>query len=266
MTPARPGNDERVLAVLLVGQMLFTASATDVSATGVVDTPRAGIEPGVQWAAGNRIRLEVAGAPGAPDLSFEFTDSNDLRITFGGGQGVIILIRGEVMLTNHLVLEKGSELVALNGPMVLLKLLIELLNRAFPGGPSSVANRSPIDLAEEIGMITVSTPSGSGQFDAPWTVNGDARRRESTVQFDLHFKLSTGGGSEQELLYLAGSWQRDANPPIIRDGTSLDGWKAYELGLVTREAGDGEDLEYAATPLDGQATVGDVRRFISNRD
>jgi hypothetical protein len=66
------------------------------------------------------------------------------------------------MLTKNVPLEKGYEIDALDGPVLTLKLVTELLRVAVPDGPNAITKSTAVNLHERIKSIEVNTASASG--------------------------------------------------------------------------------------------------------
>jgi len=192
------------------------------------------------------------------------TKGGDARIEasgLAGGQsysGTLMLISGSRMLTKDVPISPGAEIDALDGPVLQVRLVLELLARAFPGGPGTLTSPRVIDVSEPTNAISVNTQSAGGEFRAPWTLKGTARPDAAGKSFDLAF---VAAGDEQPIK-IGGSWSDAAKPPGLPDSFSVEGWRVFALGPHSRPSKSGGTIyEYGAQEiLKKFATLGEVRR------
>ncbi len=84
---------------------------------------------------------------------------------------MVINGRSQWMLTKNVPLEKGYEIDPLDGAVLNLKLVLEFLRAAAPGGPTAVQGKTTVNIKEEIRSIAVNTASASGGLEAPRTLH-----------------------------------------------------------------------------------------------
>jgi hypothetical protein len=213
-----------------------------------------------------------AGHKGAQKWHAEFDPStNDLRIDVDidmgkePSRGTIGMIAGRTMIVRGLKLERGTEIDALDGPMLSMRLLLALLNRTVPGGPDALKGPQKIDFSEPRVGIQFATPSAEGHITAPWRVVGTIDRpTPETVGFDLHLTGDTrdplGRASDPiDMVFTGRLATRKA--PVFQEGMSLAGWQVYGIGPKIIKKGGSTMLDYGASEdsAGAKGTVADVR-------
>jgi hypothetical protein len=137
-----------------------------------------------------------------------------------------------------------------------LKLALELLRAAAPGGPAGVTERITIDLKENTRSIKVNTPSASGGLEAPWTLHAVIEPAGADQwSFDL---LAKHG----EAIHMTGTWQKEASPPTLGDDLALDGWQVLSIGPIKTTDGDSTIFDYGAQiSKKHPKTLGELRQM-----
>jgi len=142
------------------------------------------------------------------------------------------------MLTRGLTLDPEYRMDTLDEAALWLQLVIRILDRAFPGGPTSVVGSQPIKATHDTKGIHVNTSGATGDFSPPWKATGKANRKDnSTVDFDLNFlwymkskpqqkssQPSKLTGKVNRKISISGLWQKNDNA-ILPDDMSLNGWE-----------------------------------------
>jgi hypothetical protein len=218
------------------------------------------------WWDGNHFLISASQAASVSRWRFELGAGEDLRIVLDerspGGErsGELVIVAGAALLSRGVTLPEGAELDAVDGPGLILKLVLELLGRAISGGPAAVSARAAIDHDEVGGELALETFSAAASFPAPWRVQGEVRRTgESTLAFDLVFTHGRGTPAEAAI-QLSGTWGKTRPAPALDDRMNLDGWRVFSLG--PRSAGG--VLDYGARPEAGQAaTLGQLRKALA---
>jgi hypothetical protein len=175
-------------------------------------------------------------------------------------RGTILLISGRWMATQDLSLESGSELDLMDIAALNSQLVMNLLRLALPEGPPKPGKPVQISLKEDHRPLQVGTSSGSGEYGAPWKVNGTAcvAGPQAPVSYQLEFVFKTR--DDEQDVHLAGQVSRTATPMEIVDSESLDGWKVYALGPRQETARAGTKMTFGAQLAPAAATVGELRR------
>jgi hypothetical protein len=235
----------------------------------ITPTTPAGDNP---WLEGNQFLVCLSDGESACKWQFALGAGDDLRLVLdeqapdGGRSGEVMLVAGAVLLSRGLAVAggaDGSALDVVDGPGLMLKLVLELLGRAIPGGPAAVSTPVQIDLDELGEALTLSTLSASASFLAPWWVRGEVRRTdEAVLAFDLVFTHDIGT-DEEASPRLRGTWAKATPAPALDDRMSLDGWRMFSLGPRV----DGSLLDYGADRASWQAaTLGQLRRALATRE
>jgi hypothetical protein len=190
------------------------------------------------------------------DLSLEVHDQRNLAIhvkSATGGklqQGTVMLVNGRLMLTKDLPMEKGFEVDALDGPVLMYKLAFSLIHEAFPAGPAKLSGNKSVDLKEPKRSIGIATNSASGTFGAPWTLRGVLNRKDvETVAFNFEFIFFSGGANHE--MRLNGVWRKTTDSPVFNKDMSLKGWSIYTLGVNRWKHGNQTIVDYGAEALTG---------------
>jgi hypothetical protein len=237
-----------LLIVLLLPNCIVHAQ-TDVAAAARANRTRARSEnTGSEWYKATRVSLREEAQEEAGNILYEISGNNDLKITIDSTEkgkqqtSQIMLINGRCqwMLAKNLPLEKGYEIDALDGAVLNLKLALELLRAAVPGGPGEIKQKMPVSIHEAHRSIALSTASASGGIQAPWSLEGTIEPiTEKQTSFELTMKTS-------ETVHLSGVWQREATPPAFADEMPLDDWQVFSIGPMTIKDESGTIYDYGA--------------------
>lgn len=219
------------------------------------------------WYSPTRVTLRAQDQDNAATMVYEITSNQDLRITMDAkveGKreiGAIMLINGQRqwMLAKNVPMEKGYEIDALDMPVLNLKLVLELLRAAAPGGPSQIKEKTTFDVKEETRSIAVSTASANGGLEAPWSLKATI---EPTGVDQVSFELTA---KHKDIMHVTGTWQRDVNPSTLSDDLALDGWKILSVGPMKTTDGNETILDYGAqTSKQHPKTLGELRKMVAN--
>lgn len=235
----------RAVRSAVVG-VVFALAATLGAAQPRVPQPLP-TDPSSEWAKGNTLHLGVTQSRIGFSAQWRFQRSAagdillDLEETRAGQTraGSLLLLGEGALLSRDLMLERGRELDAIHGPLLMLQLVVRLLERAVPGGPAAVRRELPIDLAEPKKSIKVSAIGADGEFHAPWTLKGMvAGAAGAQVRFELEFvSAARARAAPWYETSVAGIWQ-NASPPLhLPDAMPLRGWRVYQLKPVTTPPG-----------------------------
>lgn len=240
-----------IAATLLLGQIgSGTASAqrqTDLSvntASADAVVPRAAGD----WSQPTRVTIHAEHGSQSADTVYEIADNQDMRITVDATKNgeertsQIMLINGarRWMATKNASLRPGYEIDALDGPLLELKLAMELLHQASPNGPFAVTQKTTFKRSESRRAITVSATSNSSGIEAPWSLDaGIDPIAPDKVSFDLAIKHSA-------TIHLTGTWEKQASPVAFADDTPLDGWQILSIAPLKTASGRGASTNYSA--------------------
>jgi hypothetical protein len=179
--------------------------------------------------------------------------------------GALILVGAGALAVKELRPEQGRELDSINGPLLMLQLTLRLLERAIPGGPSSLARDTRVELNEQSTGIKVTGLGADGEFFAPWTLKGSVGPAgKGQVKFELDFvSTSRGKGRPPYETSIAGIWQNAVPPVQLPDTYSLRGWRVYQLKPVVKPRGMINTLGLGASAPMAFGNLGDLRRSVA---
>jgi hypothetical protein len=163
--------------------------------------------------------------------------------------GTIMMIGGRIMLSKGLTLTPGSELGALDRPLLMYALLSSTLSRVLPAGPGATVSRQKISHVDTSVGISYGTANAHGYIPPPWSVEGSLRPTGSgSFEFDLLLKWSTS------TLNLKGTLQHQSD---FRLDDSMEVAAFSVFGLEYQSG-------YIAKPMtDPPKTIGDIRRQLA---
>jgi len=194
------------------------------------------------------------------DASPSYVITEALKLLLKGKKQVaeMMVVNGQSqwMLAKNVPLEKGYEIDALDGVVLNLKLALELLRAAAPGGPTGIKQKTTFDVREDSRSIAVNTASASGGLEAPWTLHAII---EPGSGDQWSFELVAKHG---ETIHISGTWQKEAPPPTFGDDLSLEGWQILSIGPIKTTDGNSTILDYGAQISQKHAkTLGELRKM-----
>lgn len=227
------------------------------------------------WASGNRFLLRgtSAGKSTRVEWRYEFAENRDLQLGVGAASpgsaksGAIFLIDDRAMLTTGLTLTSGREIDTLGVPVLSLQLVIDLLDRAFPAGPSALHGRQPLDEADNAIPLNVAAHGAKGFVPAPWRVTGAAERLSDTrIAFDLTLAFKPMlEDAEPQRIHFSGFWEKRPAPPALSDATKIEGWAVHRITRMGDAASGLGIGDLRAAPVAGSySTLGALRRRIAD--
>lgn len=216
------------------------------------------------WYSPTRASIHAQDQDGAVTVLYEISGNQDLRITIVSEEkgkkevGELMLINGQSqwMVTRNVPLEKGYEIDALDDVVLNLKLALELLRAAAPGGPTGIRQKTTFDVKENRRSIAVNTASASGGLEAPWTLHAVI---EPTSADQWSFDLLAKHG---EVIHMSGTWQKETTPPTFGNDIALDGWQIFGIGPTKTTNENGTILDYGAQASPRRPkTLGELRKM-----
>jgi hypothetical protein len=222
-----------------------------------------------EWAKGNKLLLGVTQSRIGFSAQWRFQRSAagdillDLEETRAGKTraGSLLLLAEGALLSRDLTLERGRELDALHGPLLMLQLVVRLLERSAPDGPGAIRREMQIDLAEPKKSIRVSAIGADGEFHAPWTLKGSLSGAPGgQVRFELEFvSASRARAAPWYETSVAGIWENVSPPLHLPDAMPLRGWRVYQLKPVTAPQGAANVVGVGTSAPMAFANLGEVR-------
>jgi hypothetical protein len=242
------------IPALLVATLPLTAPAADSPAA---------------WETKNVSIVEtVPGQKGSADTRLEVGLNGDARITVdiqdnsNHTKGTILLIAGRWMLTQGFTPEPGEEIDVLDAAVLDSQLVMALLKAADPNGPPPPGSPQHVLFTEKTKAIQVATSSASGDYGAPWSVEGivSVSTAAAAAMYRLAFTFSNEG--RPTTLNLTGSVDRSNVPLTLTDSMPLSGWAIYWVGPYKEQLPDGTKFDYGAKPKSPKAsTIGELRKL-----
>ena len=258
----------RALETACVG-ILFALATT---LAGAQTRPQSLPEGGSGWAQGNRVLLGVTQEQAGFSAQWRFQRSAgsdivlDLEESRRGRMraGSLMLVADGALLARDVPLERGRELDAFNGPLLMLQLALRVLERAAPGGPGSVKHDIRIELAEPEKPVKVTGVGAEGEFFAPWSARGIlGPAADGQIRFELEFDSARRAGASAYRTSIAGIWQ-NASPPVqLPDTMTLRGWRVFRLRPAVRAAGAANAAGLATSAPMAFPNLGEVRRRVA---
>lgn len=179
--------------------------------------------------------------------------------------GTVALIGGRIMLSKGLTLKPGTEMDALDEPVLRMNLVRIILSRIFPSGPVGLSGEQRVERTDPV-AVKNATASANIYIPGPWHVSGTATKlTDDRVTFDLTLTFPTGASAEASRTMLMSGELSMNDRPVFRDDDSLVGWTIYGIGPQETEQEASTIFDYGARS-DHQArykTIGDIRAFIA---
>ncbi|HWW19650.1 MAG TPA: hypothetical protein VNZ06_02490 [Steroidobacteraceae bacterium] len=169
--------------------------------------------------------------------------------------GTIMMVAGRVMLSKGLNLTPGSELSALDQPLLMYAVLSSTLSRVLPEGPDATVSRQKISHVDTSIGIAYASANAHGYIPPPWSVEGSLRPAGNrSFEFDLLLKWSAAASRPPVVLNLKGTLQRQSDFRLD-DGLEVDGFRVFSLDYHSG---------YSAKAMtDPPRTIGDIRRQLT---
>jgi len=256
--------------------VIVMLAVSGVHAQGTVATKpvaKPAVEQVSAWARGNRVLLGVTQARLGFSAQWRFARADNGDIVLDkeesrAGQteaGTLILVGSGALAARDLRLERGRELDSINGPLLMLQLVLRLMERAVPGGPASLKQDTRIELSERVNGIKVTGVGADGEFFAPWTLKGTiGPASNGQIKFEFEFvSANRAKGAPTHETSIAGIWQ-DAVPGVaLPDNQSLRGWRVYQLKTVVKPRGTINTLGLGTSAPMAFGNLGQVRRSVA---
>jgi hypothetical protein len=224
----------------------------------------ASVKADSEWYSPTRASIRAQNQGTVATILYEISANQDLKITMDTvekgkkqiAEMMVINGQSQWMLAKNVPLEKGYEIDPLDGVVLNLKLILELLRAAAPGGPTGIKQKTTFDVKEDSRSIAVNTASASGGLEAPWTLHAII---EPASADQWSFELVAKHG---ETIHINGTWQKEATPPTLGDDVSLEGWQILSIGPIKTTDGNSTILDYGAQVSQKHPkTLGELRKI-----
>ena len=175
-------------------------------------------------------------------------------------KGSLIILLGKVMLSNGLILKRNHEIDAVDTPVIMLQLLLNLLYQSVPKGPQTVGNELTINHTELTTPIRVTTKSASAFFNTPWSVSGTlSKGPQDVIAYDLKFNAKLDKGAYY-LIKMNGKLHQE-DTAVLENTMNLEGWEIYDIGPYSHQANSKARINYGASKSFSKAkTLGELRQ------
>ncbi len=182
-------------------------------------------------------------------------------------RGTIMMVEGTTFVSRGIDLPKGSEIDALDGPLLTIIMATKVLSRALPNGPASVTSKQVVMFEDKKTGVRFATPSADGFIPPPWSASGFVSpNADGSFDFDLTLKWSESDQAKlrhETSVSLVGQLKHNTTFEIDSK-MSLDGYKVFGVGAKVEKTANGTKYEYGAKPLsDNPRTIDDIRKAIA---
>ena len=243
----------RVPYLALVLLLLGAPSAVPAAGWETRDISVVETVPGEKGSA--KTRLEV-GANGDARMTVDIDDDGNPT------KGTILLIGGRWMLTRGFTPKQGEEIDVLDAAALNSQLVIALLSAVLPKGPPAAGSPQHVVFSEKTKAIQVSTSSASGDYNAPWKVEGTVTVPAAAAPATYHLSFTFSGDGQPVTLDLAGAVATAGAPVSLPDTMLLSGWAVHRIGPYQEQLPDGTKFDYGARSQSTMATtLGDLREL-----
>lgn len=229
-----------------------------------------------EWNEYETVALHVnqEGMPGPNNYYMQSSRKNgDLQVdidipdSHAPQHGTILMVEGRTFLSKGLKLTQGSEIDALDGPVLSVILTGKVLSRALPEGPAALTRKQQVMHEDKKTGIQFATPSAQGFIPFPWSVKGFITpNTDGSIDFNLVLKWASKGATnakEATSVSLSGQLIHNANFQID-SSMPLEGWSVFGVGPIVEKAKDSTIYDYGAKPTETSAkTIADIRKEIA---
>jgi hypothetical protein len=196
----------------------------------------AALPPETRWADPSSVSLEVEFPGNGYHATWDMFRCScgdllirsELSVPGAVESGESLLVSGRVVLSRGFGDADESLLGAsLDAPALMMQLVLTLLERVAPAGPSGIFNGDEVSVDEAAIQIYLDSGGAEGTFWAPWSVTATIKPLNETArQFDLRFQFSTGNPGEELIgsMRLWGTAEYARLPFPIESTAALSDW------------------------------------------
>ncbi|HET7785513.1 MAG TPA: hypothetical protein VFL36_06045, partial [Myxococcales bacterium] len=179
--------------------------------------------------------------------------------------GTMIVVAGRELAVRGFRPEPGSEIDALDGPVLFLRMLTAALTTAAPEGPAKVDRRRVIQHTETKTPIRAGTPSAGAEVPPPWSLVGHVEPGPAgVVKLDVELVAKAddpAAPSGKFKLHFTGTLSASDSAPRLSESMSLKGWTLYSLGPRSFRQGSSTILDYGGTQKkERYLTIAELRK------
>ena len=253
-------------------KIIVFAACLGLAPLAVAQAPNA--TPAAEWYRAGHVTLRLADAARDFNATWQFdrADNGDNRVIREERRAGVALNATVMTVCDDLALlmqgvapVQHREMREIDEPVLHLQMLLRLLARALPEGPSAVAAGKRIELDEAAATLQVQKGQQTRlDFNAPWRLRGRVARDGDALAFELVFNHAAANVKDaRSELTVSGQWRQQSAARSFADTTAIGDWRVFRVNPVPLTIGGHTRLEYMATttPL-RYATLGHLRRLI----
>ena len=197
---------------------------------------RADLPPQTRWADPSSVLLDIEFPGNGYHATWEMHRCacgdllirSELSVPGVVEKGETLLVGGRAVLSRGFG-EGDEELLgaSMEAPALMMQLVLTLLERIAPRGPSDSYNGQAFSHLEELNPIYLDSGGAEGTFFAPWKVTATVQEKSPTERaFDMTYQFSTGNPGEELIasMRLWGTAEYAARPFPVPDEEALAGW------------------------------------------
>jgi hypothetical protein len=245
---------------------VLVAATLFASATGPA-CAAAAAEAHAAWTPNDISVTESVGGQERASTRFEVGANGDARVAVSlhdgavHTAGTILLIGGRWMLTRGFTASPAKAVGALDVAALNSQLVIVLLTAVLPNGPPAKGAPPQVHFEEKARRIRIATATATGEYDAPWSVEGTASTpaADASTSFRLTFTCSDRGRASTTVF--AGNVDNSQPPVQLPDSMKLAGWTLRRIGAPLATAAGATPEPGAGSPQHKPATVGELRKL-----
>lgn len=200
-------------------------------------TALAQIAPETRWADPSYVVLDVQFPSDGYHANWELFRCcgdllvhSELSIPGEAEVGELLMVQRRVVLSRGFGEHQQAMGGSLDAPALMMQLVLRLLERGEPGGPSVVVGELGVNVYEQIMDIMLDTGTAVGGFQAPWSVHGlVAPAGKTKRRFDLKFTfaLRDANGERQVSMQLKGMADFAKLDFPLSGAEPLEGWTLF---------------------------------------
>jgi hypothetical protein len=148
--------------------------------------------------------------------------------------GVQILLDNQALLVRGYESHEGELSALLDSPVLMMQLLLTLLQKSVPSGPSALTSAMEPDLVEPSLPLLLDSGVAFGQFPPPWSLAGSITPApDNRIRYELRFEFNVQGADlsvQREHINLSGYLDFMEKPFPVNGSALVDGWSLDWIG------------------------------------
>ncbi len=216
------------------------------------------------WSASDiRVVETIPGKERTATTRFEIGENGDARISVeeqtgpAHTAGTILLIGGRwILIQGFAPSRRGVD--ALDVAALNSQLVIVLLTAVLPKGPPAAGPPQHVSFSEKNNPIRIATPTASGLYNAPWTVEGAVTVASAGAPATYRLTFTCASADHTRTTIFSGSVGSSPTPLRLPDSMRLAGWTIRRVDSPRAGPADAAHGEHTAT-RPKVATLGELR-------